>query len=64
VQQAKSTDSNLGLGVLAGADLPLGAGKWSLHGTLRYVDTSGRDVGKSDLRLDPVMLTFGAARRF
>jgi len=61
VRESEVSTSDLALGLIVGADIRLGSGRWALHSSLRYLAASGDD---SFLQIEPLMATFGVARRF
>ena len=62
-----SVDSDLGWGAIAGLEVPVGSGHWSLQSNVRYVHTrmSGTSDGdRFDGNFNPFVLSIGFGYRF
>jgi outer membrane protein W len=67
VSTGASTDTDFGWGGLLGFDFRLGESRWSLQGSVRYIDTvANGDIDGEEFRSEfsPVILTAGVAYRF
>ena len=62
-----SADNDWAWGGIAGLEIPLRKGRWSIHANLRYIDTKlssmEREVGL-DSDLDPFIVSIGIGYRF
>jgi outer membrane protein W len=64
VSEEVQVDSDLGIGVLVGLDVPFGTSRWMLNATVRYLETSAApDDASASIRVDPFILTLGVGVR-
>ena len=65
--RTESTDTDFGWGAIAGLDLPLGSGNWSLQANVRYIRTgieAEPDEGSVESDFDPLIFSIGFGYRF
>lgn len=63
----QSVDTEFAWGVIAGLDVPIGTGGWSLQSNVRYIDANMESTVDGDRLsgdLDPLILSIGFAYRF
>lgn len=64
VTEEVQVDSDPGIGVLIGLDVPFGTSRWMLNATVRYLETSAApDDASASIRVDPFILTLGVGVR-
>ncbi len=65
VEQSVGGSHDAGIGANLGVDVGLGNGRWSLGGSLRYIQTADTAPGEhGSLGFDPVILSVGFGYRF
>ena len=65
--RTESTDTDFGWGAIAGLDLPLGSGNWSLQANVRYIRTgieAEPDEGPVESDFNPLIFSIGFGYRF
>ena len=63
----ESSDTSFGWGAIAGIDVPIGSGGWSLQANVRYIRTAidlSSDDGAVESDFDPTILSIGFGYRF
>ncbi len=67
VSSGTDVDNDFGWGAIAGIDIPIGSRGWSVHSSLRYIQTSMKGTSDGvafDTDFDPLILSVGVAYRF
>jgi outer membrane protein W len=67
VSTSISADRDFAWGAVAGLEIPVGSGHWSLHADLRYIDTDMKGTSDGDPfegEFDPLIFSIGFGYRF